>query len=72
MPVFGQNKDAKIAAMREARRIAFTIAADPIFFKWQRGEATRQDYDTAVAAIRDRFPYPAEDEATMAQIGVTP
>lgn len=58
MPVFGQNKEAKIAAIREERRIAFAQEADPLFFKWQRGEATQTEYEAAVAAVRARFPYP--------------
>jgi hypothetical protein len=44
-------------AVQKARREAYQKEADPLFFKWQRGEATEQEYLDAVAAIRARFPY---------------
>lgn len=30
--------------------------SDPIFFKWQRGEATEQEWKDKVAEIRERIP----------------
>lgn len=42
------------------RKFAYTQEADPIFFQWQRGEKTQQEWLDAVAAINDRYPYPAE------------
>lgn len=59
MPVFGQNTPAKLAAIREERRLAYMQEADPLFFKWQRGEATQAEYEAAVEAVRARFPYPS-------------
>ena len=38
------------------RRQAYTQEADPIFFKWQRGEATEQEWLDKIAEIRARFP----------------
>ena len=38
------------------RLIAYTETADPMFFKWQRGEATEQDWLDAVQAVRDQYP----------------
>jgi hypothetical protein len=38
------------------RRDAYAAEADPIFFKWQRGEATQQDWLDKVAEIKARFP----------------
>lgn len=42
---------------KKLRRMAFQAEADPLFFKWQRGEATEEDYRAAVDAVRKRFPY---------------
>lgn len=52
--------------MRAERGKAYAAEADPLFFKWQRGEdgVTEQEWLDAVAAIRERFPYlePAAEE----------
>jgi hypothetical protein len=46
---------------QEARRkAAYTAEADPLFFKWQAGEATEEEWLTKRQEIRDRYPYPAE------------
>ena len=43
---------------QQARRFgALQAEADPIFFAWQRGEATEQDWLDKVAEIRARYPY---------------
>jgi len=44
--------------LERQRRMALT--ADPIYFKWQRGEATEQEWLDAVEAIRASLPYPDE------------
>ena len=44
------------------RRGAYQQEADPIFFQWQRGEKTEQEWLDAIAAINARFPYPAEEK----------
>lgn len=50
---------ALASSLREQeRRIAYTIEADPLFFQWQRGEATEQDWLDKVAEIRARYPSP--------------
>lgn len=38
------------------RMVAYQQQADPLFFKWQRGEATEQEWKDAVAAVKTRFP----------------
>ena len=43
-----------------ARKSAFINEADPVFFKWQRGEATRQDWLDAVASVKLRYPKPED------------
>jgi hypothetical protein len=39
------------------RLAAYTLEADPIFFKWQRQQATQQEWLDKVAEIQARFPY---------------
>ena len=46
------------AEIETQRRNAYTQEADPLFFSYQRGEATEQDWLDAVESIRTRFPYP--------------
>ena len=49
-----------IDAVTEARRTAYQLESDPIFFQWQRGESyTEQDWKDKVAEIDARLPYPA-------------
>lgn len=43
-----------------ARRAAYTVEADPLFFMAQRGEATVEEWSAKIAEIKARFPYPAE------------
>jgi hypothetical protein len=40
------------------RKIAYTAEADPLFFKWQAGEATEAEWLAKRQEIRDRYPYP--------------
>ena len=52
--------EAERAALQEARdaalRQALAAEADPLFFKWQRGECQKEDWLTAVAVVKKRFP----------------
>lgn len=41
------------------RKDAYTAEADPLFFKWQAGEATESEWLAKRQEIRDRYPYPA-------------
>ena len=43
-----------------ARRAAYVLEADPLFFMSQRGEATQAEWLAKIAEIKDRYPYPAE------------
>lgn len=38
------------------RKAAFVAESDPIFFMWQRGEATQQQWLDKVAEIKARWP----------------
>jgi hypothetical protein len=41
----------------EANRAqAYKMESDPLFFKWQRGEATEQDWVYKVSEIKARYP----------------
>jgi hypothetical protein len=41
----------------EAKRLsAYRNESDPLMFKWQRGEATQQEWLDAVASIKARYP----------------
>jgi hypothetical protein len=50
--------DREYAAVQQARQTAYQQTTDPIFFDWQRGEATEQDWHDAVQAVKDAHPYP--------------
>jgi hypothetical protein len=45
----------------QKRAEAYKNEADPLFFKYQRGEATEQEWLGKIEEIRARYPYP-EDE----------
>lgn len=47
-----------LAQARENRASAYRVEADPLFFKWQRGEGSKQDWLDKVAKIRQLYPYP--------------
>ena len=44
---------AQIDALRQS---AYQSEADPLFFKWQRGESTEQAWIDTIASIRQRYP----------------
>jgi hypothetical protein len=46
------------AEIETQRRNAYTQEADPLFFSYQRGEATEQEWLDAVESIKARYPYP--------------
>jgi hypothetical protein len=39
-----------------SRKAAYEHEADPLFFKWQAGEATKEEWEAKRAEIRARFP----------------
>jgi len=41
---------------RNERAVALRLQADPIYFKWKRGEATEQEWLDKVQEIRERHP----------------
>jgi len=44
-----------IARRARNRLAAYQAESDPLFFKWQRGEATEQDWHDKIAEINLRF-----------------
>jgi len=46
------------ARVEKARKVAYERDADPVFFQWQRGTATEQEWLDAVQAVKDAHPYP--------------
>ncbi len=52
----------QVQKIKEARAAAYREEADPLFFKWQAGEGSKEEWEASRAAIRARYPYP-EGEA---------
>jgi hypothetical protein len=50
--------DRQYAQAQQARHAAYVEQSDPVFFRWQRGQATEQDWLDAVAAVDAAHPYP--------------
>jgi len=49
---WAKEQPAKEKAMaEEARRQGYTRISDPVFFQWQRGEKTEQDWHDAIAEV---------------------
>lgn len=46
------------ASIERARLTAYEQTSDPIFFKWQRGDATEAEWREAVAKVKAENPYP--------------
>ena len=50
--------DTQYAAVEQARLVAYEQQSDPVFFKWQRGDATEAEWREAVAKVKLENPYP--------------
>ena len=50
--------DSQCALVEQARLVAYEQQSDPIFFKWQRGDATELEWREAVAKVKAENPYP--------------
>ena len=50
--------EQQYAAVEQARLIAYEQQSDPVFFKWQRGDATELEWRQAVAKVKAENPYP--------------
>ena len=47
-----------IQVVENARAQAYRETADPVFFRFQAGEATEAEWKAARQAVRDAHPYP--------------
>ena len=54
--------EREVQAVKQARHQAYSApdGSDAVFLKWQRGEATKQEWLDAVQAINDAHPYPEQ------------
>lgn len=59
-PMTQQEIDTARTEQQESARIqrqqAYVLEADPLFFMWQRGEATREEWEAKIAEIKARYP----------------
>lgn len=51
----------KKAEAMEERRQGYVRISDPVFFQWQRGEKTEQDWKDAIAEVNALYPIPGEE-----------
>lgn len=58
--------DRTYAQVERERNAAYIKSADALFFKWQRGSGTEQEWLDAVQAVKNAYPHP---EATPDPIG---
>jgi hypothetical protein len=52
------NYENQCLAVENARLVAYEQQSDPLYFKWQRGDGTEQEWLDAVQAVKDANPYP--------------
>ena len=52
------KEQQRLKQVKRKRQLAYQKEADPLFFKWQRGEVEKKEYDDKVAEIRERIPKP--------------
>ena len=53
-----EKKEAELQQVENNRRSAYRNESDPLFLKWQRGEATEQEWLDKIEEIKERFPKP--------------
>lgn len=49
--------------VQKLRRAAYQEEADPLFFEYQRGDATEQEWLDKIAEIKARYPYSGNSQA---------
>jgi hypothetical protein len=50
-------KEFKNKTAKQNRSNAYTKESDPLFFKYQRGEITEQEWLNKIEEIKERYPY---------------
>ena len=53
-----EAKEAELQQVETNRRNAYQKESDPIYMRWQRGDATEKDWLDKIEEIKDRFPKP--------------
>jgi hypothetical protein len=48
-------------AIKEIRKSAYQYNSDPLFFGWQRGDNTEQEWLDSVQSVKNCYPYPQVD-----------
>jgi hypothetical protein len=51
-------KEQTLATAQRNRAAAYAAESDPLFFKYQAGESTKEEWIAKRQEIRERFPYP--------------
>jgi len=51
-----EKEESELQQVENNRRNAYRNEADPLFLKWQRGEATEQEWLDKIEEIKGRFP----------------
>jgi len=54
------QSEVAMEQVEQARANAYRETSDPLFFKYQRGTATEQEWLDAVQAVKDKYPYPEQ------------
>jgi len=54
-------------AVQKQRQAAYQSESDPVFFDYQRGEVTEQDWLDAVQAVKDAHPYPVDPSTIVVE-----
>jgi len=60
------------AKVEADRQDAYRVTADPIFFEFQRGDKTEQEWLDAVQAVKDAHVYPVDPATIEPEIVVEP
>jgi len=65
LPASKEEAQARIGVQidqaRQQRAQAYSSEADPLYFQWQRGEATQGDWLNKIAEIKQRYPMPTSE-----------
>jgi hypothetical protein len=54
-------------AVEQARAVAYRETSDPIFFQYQRGDATEAEWLDAVEAVKVANPYPVDPSVEVSE-----
>jgi hypothetical protein len=52
-----EREQQNIENLKQLRQDAYREESDPLFFKWQRGEATEQEWLNKVQEIKEKYNY---------------